>query len=102
MSVLLVVNYRVSGDLEAFKARAPTVAARIAAEPELKWKIWGLSPDGAGLSAYLFETADAADAFINGPIIAGLKANPAVQAVSLTSAPVEAALSTMTHAAFAA
>jgi hypothetical protein len=101
MSVLLTVTYRVS-DLEAFKPRAAEVAARIAGAPGLRWKIWGLGPDGSGLSAYLFETADAADAFASGPVIAGLRANPAVQGVTVVSAPVDATLSQVTHAAFAA
>jgi hypothetical protein len=102
MSMLLTVTYRVSGDLEAFRARAAEIAARIAGWPGLRWKVWGLGPDGSGLSTYLFETPDAADAFANGPIIDGLKANPAVSGVTLVSAPVDATLSQLTHAAFAA
>ena len=102
MSVLLTVNYRVSGDLEAFRARAAQVAAGIAGAPGLRWKVWGLGPDGAGASAYLFETAQAAEAFADGPVIAGLRANPAVQVVTLAAAPVDATLSQITHAAFAA
>jgi hypothetical protein len=101
MSVLLTVTYRVSEDLEAFRARAMEVAAKIADAPGLRWKVWGLGSDGSGVSAYLFETANAANAFANGPIIAGLKANPAVQGVTLVSAPVDATLSQVTHAGFA-
>jgi hypothetical protein len=101
MSVLLTVTYRVSEDLEAFRAKAAEVAAKIAGAPGLRWKVWGLSSDGSGVSAYLFETADAADAFANGPFIAGLKANPAVQGVTLASAPVDATLSQVTRAGFA-
>lgn len=102
MSVLLTVTYRVSGDMEAFKAEATEVAAMIADAPGLRWKVWGLGPDGCGVSAYLFETAEAADAFAGGPVIAGFKANPAVHGVTLASAPVEAALSQVTRAGFAA
>ncbi|HEY8003919.1 MAG TPA: YdhR family protein [Phenylobacterium sp.] len=102
MPVLLTVSYRVSGNLDGFRAKAAEVAARIAGAAGLRWKIWGLGADGTGLSAYLFETAEAADAFAGGPVIAGLKANPAVQDVSLTSAPVDTTLSQVTHAAFAA
>jgi hypothetical protein len=101
MSVLLTVTYRVSEDLETFRARAMEVAAQIADAPGLRWKVWGLGSDGSGVSAYLFETANAANAFANGPIIAGLKANPAVQGVTLVSAPVDATLSQVTHAGFA-
>jgi hypothetical protein len=102
MSVLLTVTYRVSQDLDAFKATAAEIAAKIAGAPGLRWKVWGLGSDGSGVSAYLFETAEAADAFAGGPFIAALKANPAVQGVALTSAPVDATLSAITHAAFAA
>ena len=102
MSFLLTVTYRVSGDLEAFRAKASEVAAAIAVAPGLRWKVWGLGPDGSGLSVYLFETQAAADAFVAGPVVAGLKANPAVQGVTLASAPVDATLSQITHAAFAA
>jgi hypothetical protein len=98
MSVLLTVNYRVSGDLEAFRAGAAEVASKIAAAPGLRWKIWGLGSDGSGVSAYLFETADAADAFARGPVIAGLKANRAVQGVVIGAAPVDTILSQITHA----
>jgi hypothetical protein len=101
MSVLLTVTYRVSDDLEGFRAKAAEVAAKIAGAPGLRWKVWGLSPDGSAVSAYLFETAHAADAFASGPIIAGLKANPAVQGATLVSAPVDATLSQITHAGFA-
>jgi hypothetical protein len=101
MSVLLTVTYRFSGDLEAFRAQAAEVAAKIADAPGLRWKIWGLGSDGSGVSAYLFETADAADAFASGPVIAGLKGNPAVQGVTLARAPVDAKLSQVTHAGFA-
>lgn len=102
MSVLLTVSYRVSGDVDGFRAKATEAAGRIAGVPGLRWKIWGLDPDGTGVSSYLFETAEAADAFAGGPVIAGLRANPVVASVSLTSAPVDAGLSQITHAGFAA
>jgi hypothetical protein len=101
MSVLMTVTYRVSGDLAAFRDKAMEVAAKIAGAPGLRWKVWGLGSDGWGVSSYLFETAQAADAFADGPIIAGLKANPAVQGVTLSAAPVDATLSQVTHAGFA-
>jgi hypothetical protein len=101
MSVLLTVIYSVS-DVEAFRAKATEVAAKTASAPGLRWKVWGLGSDGSGASAYLFETAGAADAFANGPIIAELIANPAVQGVNLGLAPVDATLSQVTHAGFAA
>ena|SRR5579864_4441820 len=101
MSVLLTVSYRVSGDLDAFRAKAAEVAAKISGASGLRWKVWGLGSDGSGVSAYLFETAEAADGFANGPVIAGLKANPVVQGVTLASATVDATLSQITHAEFA-
>jgi hypothetical protein len=102
MSVLLTVTYRVPEHLGVFRAKAAEIAARIADAPGLRWKIWGLGPDGGGVSAYLFETADAADAFAAGPIISALRANPAIHGVTVVSAPVDATLSQVTRAGFAA
>lgn len=102
MSVLLTVNYRVSGDVAAFRAGAAEAAARIAAAPGIRWKIWGLGEDGAGMSAYLLDTQAAAEAFAAGPFIGRLKSNPAVDGVTLAWASVDVALSQITHAAFAA
>ena len=102
MPVLVTVSYRVVGDVAVFRAHAAGAAAKIAEWPGLRWKVWGLDDDGAGVSAYLFETAEAAGAFAGGPVVAGLKANPAVRDVTLCAAPVDAGLSAITHAAFAA
>jgi hypothetical protein len=102
MSVLLTVTYRITGDVQAFRVRAAHTAVKIAGSPGLRWKVWGLGPDGTGVSAYIFETAAAADAFANGPAIGALKSNPLVQSVTLASAPVDATLSQITKASFAA
>lgn len=101
MPVLLTVNYRVTGDLAAFRSGATAAAAKIAEVAPLRWKIWGLAPDGAGVSAYLFETEDAARSFAEGPVITGLRTNPLVESVTLAIAPVEAELSRITRASFA-
>ena len=51
--------------------------------PGLLWKVWLISEkekEAGGI--YLFESADAARAYVSGPIVASLKASPAVSNIS--------------------
>ena len=49
----------------------------------LVWKVWLMNePEREAGGIYLFETREAAEAYIAGPIVAGLKASPAVSNVS--------------------
>ena len=83
------------------------VAQPISATPGLLWKIWLINEktqEAGGI--YLFESADAANAYVGGPIVAGLKASPAVSNISakmfdvlsehsaITRAPLTAAFAT--------
>lgn len=83
------------------------VAQPISATPGLLWKVWLINErtqEAGGI--YLFESADAANAYVGGPIVAGLKASPAVSNISakvfdvlpehsaITRAPLTAAFAT--------
>jgi hypothetical protein len=82
-------------------------AQPISATPGLLWKVWLINEkekEAGGI--YLFESADAARAYVAGPIVASLKASPAVSNISakmfdvlpehsaITRGPLPAALAT--------
>ncbi len=58
-------------------------AQPIADTPGLQWKVWLMNEAGneAG-GIYLFESENAAQSYISGPIVAALKASPAVSDIS--------------------
>src|SRR6266513_825299 len=59
------------------------VAQPVAATPGLIWKVWLINEkekEAGGI--YLFESADAARAYVGSPIVAALKASPAVSNIS--------------------
>lgn len=96
---ILAVTYTLSVPAEAFQARAAEAARQIAEAPGLRWKIWGLDEaTGKGTSFYLFADRVSAEAFADGPAIAALRDGPA-EAVTTRIAPVNSALSMLTHAA---
>ena len=99
---LLTVRYRVTGGDDEFREELAKVAPHIAKFPGLIWKIWGFDAHaGTGLSAYLFETMSRAEAFLAGPVIAGLRRHPLVADVACDFAPVDQELSECTGAAAA-
>jgi hypothetical protein len=58
-------------------------AQPIADTPGLVWKVWLINEkakEAGGI--YLFESEDAASAYVNSPIVAALKASPAVSNIS--------------------
>ena len=100
--VLLMVRYRLTGEAWRLREDMAKAAPRIARSPGLIWKIWGFDAHGeTGLSAYLFETGAAAEAFLAGPMIAGLRHHPLVAEVACELAPIDRELSVCTGAAAA-
>ena len=80
---LLQVNMKFSvsrADLEAAWLQA---AQPIADSPGLHWKVWLMNEgerEAGGI--YLFESESAAQSYLGGPIVAALKASPAVSRIS--------------------
>lgn len=82
------VNLQISFDLrctpDAYRDLANHVAGAIAAVPGLLWKIWIVDEQrGRGGGVYLFTDRAAASAYVEGPIIQRLRANPAVAGVDV-------------------
>jgi hypothetical protein len=100
--VLVTVRYRVHGDRIQFRNDMAKAAAMIAGSHGLAWEIWGFHKDrGAGINAYLFESAAAATAFVAGPVLERLRARPDVTEVSYDLAPIDQELSAITGAGVA-
>jgi hypothetical protein len=99
-SHLLTITCTFSGDGARLRAWLADAAGTIPAVDGLCWKIWGFDHDwGLGTSAYGFEDAASAAAFARGPLVAALRAHPAVRSVAWALAPIDRDLSARTGAA---
>lgn len=80
MSVkVLQINYRLNGPRAAYEAENLPYAQPIADLPGLRWKVWIIDEArGEAGGIYLFDTAAAMQAFLDGPIIAEMKADPSL------------------------
>src|SRR5947207_15958347 len=82
------VNVQIQFDLrcspDEYRAQAEHVAGAIAGAPGLLWKLWIIDEQRqrAG-GVYLFSDRPAATAYLEGPIIARLRANPALAGVDV-------------------
>ena len=102
--MILQINFNLNVPVAEYQKMADSVAAAFIDVPGLKWKIWLLNPvtQEAG-GVYLFESQTSLDAYLNGPLVAKLRALTAIRNVSiqqfevmpevtaLTRGPVEAA-----------
>ena len=82
------VNVQIQFDLRCtpaeFREHAAHVAGAIAAVPGLLWKVWILDEEhGRGGGVYLFADRAAATAYLEGPIVSGLRGNPALAGVEV-------------------
>jgi len=96
---LLQINYKLNSAVSDFMRASGPVAAAIADVPGLRWKIWlenNAENEAGGI--YLFDDAAARQNFIEGPVVAKLKAHPALAEVSVKEFDVPAELSSKTRA----
>ncbi len=99
--VIVQINYR-RPDMpkDAWEARyTDDRAAQFLAVPGLHWKIWldGKADRMAG-GIYLFEDRAAAEAYVNGPIVARLKGNAELSEVEIRVFDVRERMSAITRA----
>jgi hypothetical protein len=78
--IIVQVNYRYDGDpAEWAKAYTPERAQQFENLPGLIWKIWLDAPNENRTGGiYLFKDRASAQAYVNGPVIARHRANPAI------------------------
>ena len=80
---ILQVNMKFSIPRADLEAAWLDVAQPIADCPGLRWKVWLMNEgehEAGGI--YLFESEAAAQSYLAGPIVAALKASPAVSDIS--------------------
>ena len=99
--VIVQINYR-RPDMpkEQWEARyTDDRAAQFLAVPGLQWKIWldGSEERRAG-GIYLFEDRASAEAYVNGPIVARMKANTDVSELEIRLFDVRQRMSEITRA----
>jgi hypothetical protein len=81
---ILQINLKFDGSGAEYKEAFSAAAEPIAAVSGLRWKIWPWNEseqEGGGI--YFFNDASAAQAFLEGPIVAQVGAHPAVSDISV-------------------
>jgi len=81
---LLITQFKLDLARPDYESLCNRFVETIAAVPGLRWKIW--THDEAAAEAggvYLFDTEAALNGFVESPIIAAVKRNPAFREVSL-------------------
>jgi hypothetical protein len=96
---ILQINFNFSVPAaELAQAFAPLVQT-IADLPGLRWKVWLMNAaEGESGGVYLFDDDASVQAYLDGPIIGGLKANPALTKVNIRTFGVAEEFSLMTRA----
>jgi hypothetical protein len=98
-SCVLQTNFTFNVSAEEFQAAAEPLAEAFAAVPGLVWKVWLLNAQTreAG-GVYLFDSEASLAAFLDGPLVAGMKESPAIVDVTVRALPVWDAVSSITRA----
>jgi hypothetical protein len=81
---ILQINFNFSVSPEELAQAFAPFAQPIADTPGLRWKVWLWNPDeGESGGLYLFDDEASLQSYVAGPIITGLKANPAVSDITV-------------------
>jgi hypothetical protein len=92
----LQVEVTLNATPEQWLAGCEQAVPAMRALPGLVWKLWLEPSDGKAGGLYLFESLAAAAAYAEGPVVAGLRASPAVRDVTVRLLPLVDALSRQT------
>jgi len=106
--MILQINFNVNVPAGQYQNIANSVAQAFLDVPGLKWKIWLLNPDTQEAGGiYLFDNQASLNAYLNGPLVAKLRALTVIrnlsikqfdimpEATALTRGPVEAAVTSL-------
>jgi hypothetical protein len=80
---ILQINFKYNVPTADLKNAFSSMVDQIAETPGLRWKVWILNEkDQEGGGIYLFDDAASVQAYLGGPIVAGIKAHPALSDIS--------------------
>jgi hypothetical protein len=80
---ILQINFKFSVTPDELGADFAPLAEPLAATPGMRWKIWSLNPtEGEFAGIYLFDDPESTQTFLEGSIVAGVKAHPAISDIS--------------------
>src|SRR5688572_15910997 len=96
---VLQINFQFNVSVAEYEKAAWTVADHFTNFPGLRWKIWlkNENKKEAG-GIYLFESAEAAEAYRNSKLFKGLESNPVFTNISVKQFEIIPQLSQLTHA----
>lgn len=80
---ILQINFKLNVPADAYIANCQNVVSAISDVAGLRWKIWILNEKASEAGGiYCFDSEDSLKDYLSGPIVGGLKQNPAVTNVS--------------------
>src|SRR5262245_42324141 len=83
-STLVQINFKLTIPVPDYEAAVTDRAPDIASVAGLQWKIWiANAEEGEAGGFYLFNSEAAARAYVNGPVVAALRAAPFVRDVTV-------------------
>jgi hypothetical protein len=82
---ILQINFKFNMSERDYERALAPLAGDIAATPGLIWKVWLMNEEeGEAGGIYLFRDRASLDAYLDGPIVAGVCAHPALSGFSMT------------------
>jgi hypothetical protein len=95
---ILQINFKFRASTADYQNLCQSVAEAFAAVPGLRWKIWLLNEqekEAGGI--YLFESDQAVNDYLSGPLVAQVKGHPALYELSAKAFDVMADVTAITH-----
>ena len=82
--MILQINFNLNVPTAQYQKVIDSVAPAFVDVPGLMWKIWLLNPEAKEAGGiYLFDSQASLEAYRNGPLVAKLRALPAVENISV-------------------
>jgi len=95
---ILQINFKFNVTADAYLEAVTPLASEIAQTPGLLWKVWLMNEaESEAGGIYWFNDAEALNAYLEGPVVAGIASHPALAEISAKIFDNIAALSELTN-----
>jgi hypothetical protein len=95
---ILQINFKLNAAIAEYEKICQSVAEPVAEVPGLRWKVWLLNErEKEAGGVYLFDTEQAINDYLAGPIIAAVKLHPALSEISVKQFDVMEHFTSITH-----